>query len=392
MLNKKNQLEKLLEKPVWTPEEKQWLLDTLENSGESELKEYMQALFLDNLQHSTVIDRLISEKLLAGIHQKMGVPEKPGRVKRLRFWTLRLAVACFVGLCALTTLWWFNNNSKPRISQTQNNTPLKNDAKPGGDKAILTLGDGSTIVLDEEENGTVLLQGNTKVIKLNGKLNYSDSGLVTNEILYNIISTPSGGQFQVELCDGSKVWLNSVSSLRFPTSFSGKERRVEITGEAYFEIAKNKARPFIVSINGAEIQVLGTHFNVMAYNDESLLQATLLEGSVKFVTDGNSAMLKPGQQAQLSPNGRLQMVSGVDLRKVMAWKNGFFIFEGSDFETVAKQLSRWYDVEVIYDRKINDLFYAEIPRNTKLSDVLKALELTGKVRFKINGKKIIVLT
>jgi ferric-dicitrate binding protein FerR (iron transport regulator) len=193
------------------------------------------------------------------------------------------------------------------------------------------------------------------------------------------------------LPDGSQVWLNAASSLRFPTTFAGKERRVEITGEVYFEVAKNKAMPFIVSVYGAEIQVLGTHFDVMAYNDEPAFKTTLLEGSVKFVKDGNYTMLKPGQQSQLTKSGQLKVVSNVNLTTEVAWKNGFFDFEGLNFETIARQLSRWYNVEVIYDKKIDDLFYAEIPRNTKLSDVLKALELTGKVHFEIEGTKIIVL-
>jgi len=137
--------------------------------------------------------------------------------------------------------------------------------------------------------------------------------------------------------------------------------------------------------------VLGTHFNINAYDDESILKTTLLEGSVKFVKDGTNTMLKPGQQSQLLKNGQLNVADAVDVDKVVAWKNGFFDFDGSDFETIARQLARWYDVEVVYNRKIDDLFHAEIPRDTKLSDVIKALELTGKVRFEINGKKIIVM-
>jgi ferric-dicitrate binding protein FerR (iron transport regulator) len=253
------------------------------------------------------------------------------------------------------------------------------------------LADGSTIILDNVQNGTLAQQGNTKVIKEDGKLAYNLTSTGINEVLYNTISTPRGGQYQVDLPDGSRVWLNAASSLHFPTAFVGKERRVEITGEAYFEVAKNKAQPFIVSVNGAEVQVLGTHFNVMAYNDENAIKTTLLEGSVKFVNGSTSSLLKPGQQSQLSENGQVKVVSNVDVDAVTAWKNGNFDFQGEDIETVMRQLSRWYNVDVVYRNKPDELFYAEIPRNTKLSDVLKALELTGKLRFGIEGKKIIVM-
>ena len=392
MINQEKQIEELLKKSEWTTEERQWLLHFLENSDESDLKEIMQGLFSDDLQNSNSIDPIISERLLSSIHQKINISQKQEKAKRVRMWTLRMAAACVVGLLVTGAFLWLNNNSKQTVSNTQaNNKKYKNDIQPGGNKAVLTLADGSTIVLDDAKNGVLTHQGNTKVTKENGKIDYNASVTGSDKILYNTISTPRGGQYQVELPDGSKVWLNAASSLRFPTAFAGKERRVEISGEVYFEVAKNKAMPFIVSVNGAEIQVLGTHFDVMAYNDEPMLKTTLLEGAVKFVKDGNYTMLKPGQQSQLTKNGQLKVVSDVNLTTAVAWKNGFFDFEGLDFETIARQLSRWYDVDVIYNRKIDDLFYAEIPRNTKLSDVLKALELTGKVHFEIEGKKIIVL-
>lgn len=274
----------------------------------------------------------------------------------------------------------------------------KNDIQPGSNKAVLTLADGSTIALDGAKNGLLTQQGNTKIVKKEGKLDYNFSKTGASKVMYNTISTPRGGQYQVELPDGSKVWLNAASSLRFPTAFTGNERRVEITGEVYFEVAKDPAKPFKVFITsasgkseGAEIQVLGTHFDVMAYRDESMLETTLLEGSVKFIKDNDASMLKPGQQLQMTPKGQFKIVSGIDLEKVVAWKNGFFDFEGLNFEAIARKLSRWYNVEVVYNKKNDDLFYAQIPRNTKLSDVLKALELTGKIKFEIEGSKIIVL-
>jgi ferric-dicitrate binding protein FerR (iron transport regulator) len=165
---------------------------------------------------------------------------------------------------------------------------------------------------------------------------------------------------------------------------------VEVTGEAYFEIVRNLKMPFIVSVNGAEVQVLGTHFNVMAYEEEASLTTTLVEGSVNFVSNNLKNTLKPGQQSQLSRNGHVKVRNNVDLEEVLAWKNGMFSFQAADIGTVLRQLSRWYDVEVVYEKKVNDRFYAEIPRNTKLSEVLQALELTGKVHFEIDKKRIIV--
>ena len=166
---------------------------------------------------------------------------------------------------------------------------------------------------------------------------------------------------------------------------------MEITGEAYFEVTKNRDMPFIVAVNGAEVQVLGTHFNVNAYNDEDNVKTTLLEGSVKFVSGTNINTLKPGQQSQLAEDGLIKVVSNVDVDEVVAWKNGIFDFENAGIETVMRQLSRWYDVEIEYKGKTDDQFIAEMRRNIKLSDALKALELTGKVKFEIQGKKIIVL-
>ena len=394
MINQSKQLRKLLEQPEWTVEEKKWLLNFLENSDDADLKEIMQEFFSENIGTSSSIDPAISEKLLNSIHQKINFSQKQKKAKLIRMWTLRIAAACFVGLVAVSVFWWLKNDSKQPGNQMQANSEYyKTDIPPGGNKALLTLADGSTIILDSAQNGALSTQGNIRIIKLDdGQLAYNrDGARSSSKVLYNTVSTPNGGQYQLTLADGSHVWLNAASSIRFPASFTGKERRVEITGEVYFEVAKNESMPFIVSVDGAQVQVLGTHFNVMAYKDESMLETTLLEGSVKFIKDNNASMLKPGQQLQLTKKGQFKVLSGVDVEKVVAWKNGFFDFEGLNFEAIARKLSRWYNVEVVYDKKIDDVFYAEIPRNTKLSDVLKALELTGKINFEIVGSKIIVL-
>jgi transmembrane sensor len=342
-------------------------------------------------------------KIFAGILKKINsstdpeiIPGVKGKVSnpdfKRRFFTLKRIgfAACVIGLLVLVFLPGLRNNSGREVAQTSiNKNNPQNDVLPGRDKAILKLSDGSTIELDSAKNGALANQGNTTIIKLNGKLNYSSSAAPV-KVLYNTISTPRGGKYQIELSDGSQVWLNAASSLRFPTAFKGKERKIEITGEAYLEVAKNTAMPFIVSINGAEIQVLGTQFNVMAYTDEPSLKTTLVEGSVKFVSNGLTNILKPRQQSQLLKNGQVKLVNDIDVEEVLAWKNGFFHFQAVDIGTVMRQLSRWYDVEVVYNKHTDDLFYAEIPRNTKLSDVLKALELTGKIHFEIETGRIIV--
>jgi len=323
------------------------------------------------------------------IWSKIKFPQKPASIVSI---LRRYAAAAAVLLVFLSVYFIYNSNRKhPALAKivTQKQR-FKNDVPPGTDKAILTLADGSTILLDDEDNGTLTTQGSTKVLKFNGKVSYQSAHQSSQEILFNTISTPQGGQYQVVLPDGSAVWLNAASSIRFPTVFQGNERKVEVTGEAYFEITKDKFKPFIVSVNNSQIEVLGTHFNVMAYEEEALLKTTLLEGSIKFVNRNTIKILVPGQQSQLKKDGVLAVASGVNTDDVMAWKNGVFHFEGEDIGTVTRQLSRWYDVEVEYSRKVDDLFYAEMPRNTKLSDALKALELTGKVHFEIDGKKIIV--
>jgi hypothetical protein len=391
-MNESYSIKQILDKSEWTNAERRRLSNYLENSDETELKTLMQQYFSDDLENGKAIDPVVSERLQGAIQQHILIPRKHQKSKIVRMLTTRIAAASLIGVIALSTFLWVTQHSKQPIAEIKQIAKSNNnDVKPGGNKAVLTLADGSIIILDEAENGELVQQGNTKVVKIDGKLNYNVSEMSTQQPMFNTITTPRGGHYQVVLPDGSQVWLNSVSSLRFPTFFNGKQRRVEITGEAYFEVAKNKDMPFIVSVNGAEIEVLGTHFNVNAYSDESTIRTTLLEGSVKFVKEGNVAILKPGQQSQMYHNGQLKIINDVEIEKVVAWKNGFFFFESSDFKTVSKQLSKWYDVEVVYDREIDDLFYAKVPRSTKLSDLLKALSLTGKINFKIEGNRIIVL-
>jgi transmembrane sensor len=384
-------LRKLLSEADWTSKEMQWLLTYLKNSDGTELRQLMEKHFSGELENSNEIGPDASAKLFKAIHDKIRSDSNP--VQRRIIPLRRIAVAAsIIGVLLLSGVLLFNRSGENSFVKGEvNNKRFKNDVSPGGNKATLTLADGSTIVLDEAQNGTLAQQGNSKIIKLDGKLSYDPINKNQKEVVYNTISTPNGGQYQLELADGSLVWLNATSSIHFPTAFAGKERRIEITGEAYFEIAKNREMPFVVAINGAEIQVLGTHFNINAYSDEDNIKTTLLEGSIKFVSGDNSSTLRPGQQSQLAKNGTIKLANDVNVDEVVAWKNGLFAFENASIETVMRLFSRWYDVQIEYRGKTDDLFIAEMRRNIKLSDALKALELTGKVRFDIDGKKIIVM-
>ena len=312
------------------------------------------------------------------------------------------AAAIITGIILTGAFYLFFNNSNKDVAVIKQPIALTSDVQPGGNKAVLTLADGTTIILDSAKEGALSQQGNAKVIKLTaGQLAYNSTGNTT-EVVYNTISTPKGGTYQVILPDETKVWLNAASSLRFPTTFTGKERSVEITGEAYFEVAtlysKEKQKiPFIVNVTSGDgnmkVEVLGTHFNVMSYNDEKQVKTTLLEGAVKVSKNGNSVLLRPLQQAQLTKtNNDLRVTNDVDVNEETAWRNGIFQFNDAELSTVMRQLARWYDVDVSYSGNISaDHFTGKISRNISLAKVLKILELSD-VHFKIEGRKIIVIS
>ncbi|MEP7257618.1 MAG: FecR domain-containing protein, partial [Flavitalea sp.] len=207
---------------------------------------------------------------------------------------------------------------------------------------------------------------------------------------YNMMATPAGRQYSLTLADGTRVWLNASSSISFPTVFGNKKREVSITGEVYFEVAPVKTAPFVVKHNGnIEVEVLGTHFNINSYDNEATPRTTLLEGKVKVKFQNSTSILKPGEQASLNKEGNISIASNVDLEEVMAWKNGMFQFDNTAIDAVMRQLARWYDVEIEYRGAILKHFGGNISRDVNLSQVLKILELTGEVKFRIEGKKII---
>jgi transmembrane sensor len=260
---------------------------------------------------------------------------------------------------------------------------------PGGSHAVLQLTNGSAILLDSVHTGSVAVQGNSTVIKedSNGLVYNGNGQPKISGLVFNTLITPRGGEYKIVLSDGTKVWMNAASSLKYPVYFAGNDRKVELTGEAYFEVAKDASKPFRVIVNNrTTVEVLGTHFNIMAYDDEPYLNTTLLEGSVKI----DKSVLSPGQQARINSYGEINILNDVDTAETVAWKNGRISFDNADIRTIMRAVSRWYDVDVSYEGDIPGVQYmGGIRRDTELPDLLKVLAL-NKIHFKTTGKKITV--
>jgi ferric-dicitrate binding protein FerR (iron transport regulator) len=308
------------------------------------------------------------------------------KVVRLWKWSRVAAAAAVLALIGVSSYFFLQPDTSSKIPILAQKEQA--DMPPGGNKAMLTLADGTEISLDSAANGQLAQQAGTQVIKsAGGQLLYRSTKENTNTaLLFNKISTPRGGQYQLTLPDSTRVWLNAASTLRYPAAFAGHSRKVQLTGEAYFEVAKNAAMPFTVEVDNLEVQVLGTHFNVMAYNDEAQIKTTLLEGAVKV----NNKRLTPGQGAHLNRSTGTLEVKEVDTEEAIAWKNGFIQLEGNDLPAVMRQIARWYNVDIIYKGTVPAHFKGIIPRNVPVSQVLKMMELTGEVHFQINEHQIIV--
>jgi ferric-dicitrate binding protein FerR (iron transport regulator) len=348
-------------------------------------------------------EELVGERIYSNVQEVLtsATAEKviPMWRKKRMWW---VAAATMMLMATAGYLLLTHKDPVPNIVQTP--TPETRPVTPGGNKALLTLGDGSVIVLDSAANGALSQQGKTIVLKKqDGQLIYeSQHNGNQDAVAWNTISTPRGGQYQVVLPDGTKVWLNAVSSLRFPAGFTGNERVVQLTGEAYFEVkpltpkGEKEKMPFVVKLatpdgNRAEIRVLGTHFNINAYDDEPGIKTTLLEGSVKVTKNAASVLLKPGEQTSISQSSHPSQPIPVQTEEVIAWKDGRFVFNEASVETVMRELARWYDVEIEYAGKVPaEKFEGEIPRNSNITEVFKILELSN-VHCKIEGRKIIVL-
>jgi transmembrane sensor len=328
-------------------------------------------------------------KNLKVAHQNAFAPPKKMRTVYSLFPQWKAIAASIIIVIGTGSVFYFLNH-KIITPVMPKMIAVKSDVKPGVTGAVLTLGNGSTIVLDSVSNGQLANQKNTAVIKKKGELVYTQ-GSKAQEV-QNTLTTPRAHRYNLILADGTKVWLNAASSISFPTAFIGKERKVVITGEAYFEVAKDTKRPFRVFANDIEVKVLGTHFNINAYQDEDNIKTTLLEGSVQLSKKGKSVFLKPGEQGQVSNMGTLKIVSDININAIMAWKNGTFYFENASTQMVFKEISRWYDVTVIYDKGVPIRFFeGEIQRDLQLSVLLKTLEKSNDIHFEIEGKTIKVL-
>ncbi|NLR77339.1 FecR family protein [Chitinophaga eiseniae] len=323
------------------------------------------------------------------IERRIGQELKPKQVRLL--WK-RLAIASLVVFLIGIGYWFFFNR--------KNNTPIAasksistKDFAPGSAKATLTLANGDVVGLDSAGIGALTKQGSVSISKPDsGQLVYSANG-TRAQILYNTITVPRGGHYEVTLSDGTKVWLNAASSIHFPTAFSGNQRVVEITGEAYLEVAKQTSAPFIVKNGATEIKVLGTHFNINSYPEEGYAKITLLEGKVAVsIHQGHDfRLLDPGQQARITPAGNnISVLTDVDTESEIAWKSNLFYFKNADIKTIMRELGRWYNIEVSYEGEIPErTFSGKISRNTNISNVLKILE-QSKIHFRVTPQGIVV--
>ncbi len=339
----------------------------------------------------------LKQEIRAGIDEKL--QEEPvGIVRTINTRYKWLAAASVLLFISITTFWYINRKTDEAVNlaNTEQKTTKPVDIAPGSNQAILTLGDGSSIALDDKANGIITQQEGALVKKTDDGHVVYDAG--KNAIAaINTITTPNGGQYRLTLADGTNVWLNAASSIKFPTKFTGNTREVEITGEVYFEVAKDKLRSFNVVSQNQVIEVLGTHFNVNTYKDEPAEKTTLLEGSIKvsrirnlLKDESTTRVLKPGQQSVLTNSKVAFRVQSTDMEEAVAWKNGYFKFDKVDIQTIMRQVARWYNVEVEYRGGISeDLFVGKIARSENVSGVLRILELS-KIKTSIEGRKIIV--
>lgn len=305
------------------------------------------------------------------------------RKKKATIWP-RIAAAAILILSVSIGYFLYT----PQKSTIQN--AIAHDIKPGRNKAFLTLANGTKIDLNNAVNGELATQSGIRITKTaDGQIVYDASSANTQETTLNTIEVPIGGQWQVKLPDGSLVFLNASSSITYPTRFKGNERRVVLKGEAYFEVTHNPAMPFKVESQKQIVEVLGTHFNVMAYTNEPC-KTTLVEGSVSISGANSTKILQPGEQALLTDQSLI--VKQADVEEAIAWKNGYFKFNGS-LKDIMSKIARWYDVEVVYDADVdqNKEFVGEISRYKNLSSALNIMETTGNIRFKIEKRRVIIM-
>ena len=322
--------------------------------------------------------------------------QNAGKVVRFNNW-MKLAAAAVIVLGLSMAVYYFIIQSGKTSEQPVVTAQFKNEIPaPTGAHTILKLANGSEIILDSVQNGKLAEQGNAHISKTAGdEVIYSSSKKSSTEVLYNTLATSNGGNRSILLDDGTRVWLNALSTLKYPVVFTGNERVVELTGEAYFEVAPGRLRsgqkrPFNVKIaNGSQVEVLGTHFNIMAYGNETEVKTTLLEGKVKVTAGSGTQVLAPGQQAIVNEKEAVSVINA-NTEEAIAWKNNLFWFENTDMQTVMRQISRWYDVDFVFVDKVDKHITGTLPKNVGISTLLKVMEESGGIHFTINGKNISV--
>ena len=336
------------------------------------------------------MDKVSTEQMLQSTKEKIQfIPEQKTKIKSYK-WIYTVAASVIL---LIAGFWIYKISVKEKNKLSEVSKVTKTDIQPGGNNAILTLSDGSIVDLNKAQNGLLKNDNGASINKsADGEIAYTDSNSANkNPGSYNILSTPNGGQYKVQLPDGSMVWLNAASTLKYPTNFAGTERSVVLKGEAYFEIEKDINKPFKVTLaDESEVKVLGTHFNVMAYENEKAKEVTLLEGSVQITKDYKILKLKPGQQGQINLD-EIELIASVDTEEVTGWKNGEFVFHDADIESIMRQVGRWYDVQIKYEANVTQHFNATISRNEPVSRLLHILEETDKIHFKIENQTIYVL-
>lgn len=375
-----------------TEEEKTELAGWISEAQHNEaLQEALEQAWLQH-RPSEPMPGEVSDRVLASIfpaQEAQVVPMEEPRRRRInaRWWW----AAAGILLLGAGAVWMYRPPAK-ELAGVNGNPRYRNEVPPGGNRAMLRLADGTTIALDSAANGRLAQQGNARITKLaNGQLAYNTTGVDGQEVLYNTMTTPRGGQYRLTLPDGTQVWLNAASSITYPTAFTEKERKVSITGEAYFEVAASARKPFRVTVQQVEVTVLGTSFNISAYTEETAVKTTLLNGAVKVSDRKTSKLLQPGQQAQVNGAGAFTVLEDVDTEETIAWKNGYFQFTDADMPTVMRQLEKWYDIKVTYEGEIpQKSFGGGMQRSLPLSGVLSILEENG-VRFRIEDRNITVL-
>lgn len=385
-------LDKYLAKTISFDEEQELFNLLSSDSFDFNVKQYLLKKY-NKSGKAYPLNESQSEKILSSIigHKEIG---EGVRLKRISWHLSKVSWAAAIVIIASGIILFYSQSRKKYNNSLVKSSAAANDISSGTTGAILKLANGSQVLLDSNSDKNTIEQGNTLVVKQAGSLTYINNHNATGEkdLGYNMVEAPRGHHFHLSLGDGTKVWLNAESSITFPVAFIGNQRDVTVTGEVYFEVAKNKKKPFRVNVNGTTVEVLGTHFNINSYGDNESVNTTLLEGSVKITNRGNQKILKPGDQAQVHKSGLMSVERNVNTESIVAWKNNFFSFNNIDIKSVMMQLIRWYNVEVIYNGGIDDSvkFNGCIPRSVNLSTVLKMLESTGAVSFSIDGKKITV--